>query len=219
MACGDSVGAAAEPRPRRRRPMPPRLRPRCWRDDPRVALAAKIPGAEARGSARHAGAGHLRAGARRGCLLRLGRCAIRVRRRPVPDHRPRRFPQPVRVAAPASCGWRSSRRCRNRRCWSSARTRREAHHHRVHRRGLPVVPQAALADRRLQQAGHPRALPVLPAHRARTPSPGTRPRRCGARRTATTALTRAKDDEAHRHRSACPDRRWRATTSWGTSSA
>ena len=43
---------------------------------------------------------------------------------------------------------------------------RQAHHHCVHRLRLPLVPAPAQPDRRVQQAGHPRALHVLSAHRS-----------------------------------------------------
>ena len=60
----------------------------------------------------------------------------------------------------------------------------QIYHHRVHRRRLRLLPRVASADRRLQPARRAGALRVLTRAPARTPSPGTRPSRCGARPTA-----------------------------------
>ena len=80
----------------------------------------------------------------------------------------------------------------------------EVHDHGVHRHRLRLLPPAALADRRIQPARHPRALHVLPAHRARTPSRGTRPKPCGARRIATTRSRAPRTARTSSRRSAPP---------------
>ncbi|MEJ0099324.1 MAG: disulfide isomerase DsbC N-terminal domain-containing protein [Pseudomonadota bacterium] len=158
MACGNSAGAQAEIKPAPAAAIKP--------DDPRVALAAKIPGAHPEDLrptpvpgiyelTHGADISYVTADAKyvfSGDLFRITTQGD--------------FPNLTGNAArrDAAREARGHPRIRNAGVWPG---QCRAHHHRVHGRRLPLVPQAALAAGRLQQARHPRALPVLPAHGSR----------------------------------------------------